>query len=96
MNKETLAELICNYQGNDLAGFLFSALEQDKSLRIKAQSLKLEEATENEQHKLKLEQIRKKWSELINLCAHYESTFHGDPGGGHDSKTVCDICGKSW
>lgn len=32
-------------------------------------------------------------SDMHARCKHWSKTYHGDPSGGSDSHTTCDICG---
>lgn len=45
---------------------------------------------------INLQKIDKDILELQNRCPHYSTTYYGDPSGGNDSYTCCDICGMSW
>lgn len=29
-------------------------------------------------------------------CPHWHRVYHGDPAGGSDSYSECDVCGETW
>ena len=108
MKKETLSKIIAEAQISDeitighaititppdyLAGIITDVIELDKKLRNICYNLRTKIVTENERHKSELAKIDKEFEALYKMCPHYETTFHGDPSGGNDSYTSCDLCG---
>lgn len=95
MKKETMTRLINEYQGEDLGGYLYQAIEHDKALLKEARNIKSMQAEAETKHKGELKHLRDKWCDLQSRCPHHETTFYPDPSGNNDSKTVCDVCEKS-
>jgi hypothetical protein len=95
MHKETIARLIKEYSGEDLAGYLSKAIDDDKRIRIEASNFKKMELEEVNRHAAELERLHGKWVDLTKRCSHHETTYYPDASGNNDSETLCDICGKS-
>lgn len=96
MHKETIARLVKEYSGDDLASYLSQAIDDDKGLRIEASGLKKMELEEKNRHDAELKRLRGKWVALAGRCPHHEATYYPDASGNNDSETICDVCGKSW
>lgn len=49
---------------------------------------------ENKRHKNALAAIESEKQKVMKKCDHLDTTYHGDPAGGSDSFTQCNICGR--
>ena len=95
MKKETIARLIKDYSGDDLAEYLSSVLEEEKTLKQEISRLSSREDDDKKRHVKILEGFREEWRNIRKRCHHYEFTFCPDPSGGNDSEYICDMCGAS-
>lgn len=98
MDRETITKIIRDFKGDisDLGLHIYNEIELEKKLRgertriqnelIKAQNI-YDEAKRKNQSALR---------DLYEKCPHHETSWHGDPAGGSDSYTSCDLCGKQW
>ena len=47
---------------------------------------------ENKRHDKACEEIKRRRREIRQTCDHPDTTRHGDPSGGSDFCTICNIC----
>ena len=45
-----------------------------------------------ERHRAEIDEIDMLIRKEQMACKHLDQTFHGDPSGGNDSHTVCNVC----
>jgi hypothetical protein len=48
---------------------------------------------EARRHAAAVKEIEAAVADCQRVCVHDHTTFHGDPAGGSDSHTTCDLCG---
>jgi len=80
--------------GRENSTVLIAELEHcDKTIR-NIDKIRTELSREYGEHNKKINELSKKLSDEQLQCSHPLTTYHGDPSGGSDSSTFCDICGK--
>lgn len=93
-DKKLIQQLVSEYTGDDLAGYLAEQLSYISKTKSSIASInkKIDEARKQyEQKKLDLNQELR---ETQKKCRHLSRTYHGDPSGNNDSFYECDHCGK--
>lgn len=100
MKSETLQKLIDNYASQkgsaNLAAFIVDVLNREEQTLKSRESLRVARAKEIDRHKQAMAKFDEQLEDLQIECSHWETTYHGDPSGGSDSHTTCEICGRQW
>ncbi len=95
MKAETIAKLFrgCRDDGEKsrLIGRMLNEIEKTQRRLLSYQ----ENVRAEERRRVTADQtLRSTLAEIQSKCPHLETTFYGDPAGGSDSHTSCDLCGK--
>jgi len=94
--KKIIQDFISAYNGVELANDLCTYIEKLESIETKIKRLRQDYRAAEEVYKRRREELKKQEKEIQNTCPHSETTYHGDPAGGSDSYSTCDICGKEF
>lgn len=93
--KEVFERLIKEYQGEDLAGYLTDSIRDINCIRNTLHSISCTRQRLLKEYEEALQELKKDELSIQKHCLHYSTTYFGDPAGGNDSWTQCDICGAS-
>lgn len=98
MNKTVIRKIIDEYEGNDLAGYIVSELEEIKHIEREKMDIQQAILKEKNEGAERVKKLNNRMSELQRKCKHWSSTIYGDPSGygGSDSFYKCDQCGSVW
>ena len=73
--------------------WIVAEMERLNGIELAVRQLNAKIETENKRHKDALAAIEHEKQKVFKSCDHLDSTYHGDPAGGSDSFTRCNICG---
>jgi len=79
-------------QKNDTA-VVVDALMLDEALRRRLRDYHTKKREHEKQILEKTRELGLILAEIRKACPHLETTYYGDPSGGNDSETVCNLCG---
>lgn len=48
----------------------------------------------DETYRIEAAECKEERKEIIRACTHHSTTFYPDAGGGNDSETLCNTCGR--
>lgn len=95
-SKEVIKRMIDEFQGEDLAEYLSSELEEIRKVRVGRTDIERRLKELAEAYKIKCDLMKEQLAQLRLRCKHWDFSFHGDPSGGNDSFHRCEVCGKEW
>ncbi len=93
-DKDLLRKL-CGDISEESAAALAGAMKSVDSIKRDLSSLRTWENNESLRHKEELAAIGRERARIRKSCKHQTTQYHGDPAGGSDSWTECQICGAS-
>lgn len=93
MRSEVIKELAMSFKGTP-AEFA-EEICQIEAIESKLSELDKIKKAEMCRHSKAIQSIIAKRNDVENQCGHKVTKFYGDPSGGNDTWTQCQICGKS-
>lgn len=96
LSKKALEQVINEYKGDDLSGYLIQIFDKIKEIRSAKFKIEREVEKAREDFEKMKADSEKKLGALMTICHHWESHFNEDPAGGSDSFYRCSICGYEW
>ncbi len=103
MKSETLNRLINDYIRSNhgiitdgLGEHISIIIEQEKNITHQVHEVQITRESEKKRREEFDDKIAKIISDIQSKCPHWETSYYGDPAGGSDSFTECDLCKKQW
>jgi restriction endonuclease S subunit len=97
-NKEELQTIIQKILSkldpkDDNTSILAQKLTEITEIQKRKWEIRKQQQEMKDRHNAEIGDLRKEEVRNHNRCPHYISNYHGDPAGGNDSYSDCDICG---
>lgn len=81
---------------DQLTQWLYDGITMFDDLYQNCQEIEKKKRDISLRYKKEIEELEKDVREYQDICCHDSTEYHGDPSGGTDSFTRCNLCGKEF
>ena len=97
MSKDAIKKIVKDRPCAELLpDWLHECLFRVEQIQQQRNNVLVQISKEDDKYLKALQDLRCTMQAVQSNCPHWDQTYHGDPAGGSDSHTICNICGKQW